>query len=159
MVIQAQELATASYGDSENVVSDLSSDVFMVAVVAVVLYLAGVSLRFFLPNVSDGSTGRSFLWAIPGEQALLRRHSIAPSYGTLHESNATPTYEDLLALQDAVGHVESGLDPDQINIFPTTNFSKGDNLEEAPMCPICLEHYGEDDILRILPCSERFHRE
>lgn len=122
------------------------------------LYVVGVSLRFFFPNVRDDESGRGYIWVLPGEEALLRRHPAGPAYGAVRTGNSAPTYEDLLALQDAIGDVESGLAPEQMNVLPTVTFSKEEHIEDAPSCPICLEYYQEGDILRVLPCSEQFHK-
>ncbi len=129
-------------GDSA---SDVGSDVLMVVVVAVVLYVVGVSLRVIFPTAADE-------W----EQALLRRRRHV-GYGA---ATGAPrdTYEDLLALQDTIGTVDSGLTPAQINVLPTVIFSQAESVEDAPSCPICLESFRDGDCLRVLPCAEKFHK-
>lgn len=129
-------------GDSA---SDLGSDVLMVIAVAVVLYVAGLSLRVIFPTAADE-------W----EQALLRRRTHV-GYGAAN-GTIRDTYEDLLALQDAIGIVDSGLTPSQIDVFPTVTFNLAENVEDEQSCAICLESFNDGDCLRVLPCSEKFHK-
>ena len=125
-------------GDSA---TDVSTDVLMVIVVAVVLYVAGVSLRIVFPSAT--------------EEWETRRRLAMEGYGSMN----VHTYEDLLRLQDEVGFVQRGLTPHQISVLPTETFDKASAVEEEASCAICLERYVEGDTLRILPCGERFHRE
>eukprot|EP00171_Calliarthron_tuberculosum_P021154 IDg21154t1 len=103
----------------DNEISDISSELIMIIVVAVLLYIVGVSLRFFFPIVGDYENGHGFMWMLPGEEAMLRRVPAGSAYGAMQSANAAPTYENLLALEDAIGDVESGLAPEQINVLPT----------------------------------------
>ncbi|XP_077994083.1 uncharacterized protein LOC144447841 isoform X2 [Glandiceps talaboti] len=83
-----------------------------------------------------------------------------------------PTYEELVNLEDRLGHVNRGASPGTIerHTFPH-KFQKrkrnastseddqegdGDN-EETDKCTICLSVFEEDDDVRRLPCMHLFH--
>lgn len=135
---------------------DVGADAVMVVIIAVVLYVAGMSLRVLFPGATAD-------W----DQALLRRGGV-PGYGTTTNGGGgrggliNDTYEELLALQDAIGMADNGLTQAQIDILPTTIYTQdenAENVEEAPICTVCLEPFGVGDTIRILPCGERFHKD
>jgi len=136
---------------------DVGADAIMVVIIAVVLYVAGMSLRVLFPGATAD-------W----DQALLRRGAV-PGYGTHRNSNINvnitgglihDTYEELLALQDAVGMADNGLTQQQIDILPTVTHTLEDlEVAEMDICTICLEEFEAGDNLRVLPCGEKFHRD
>ena len=85
--------------------------------------------------------------------------------GTFYDENMT--YEELLRLQESVGNVNSGLTTEQIENLPTHTWQDGESSlegsstksegEEKPTCSICLEPFKAGDIVRTLPCLDRFH--
>jgi hypothetical protein len=52
--------------------------------------------------------------------------------------------------------IYAGATDAEINAFPTVTLSL-DLDEKEPRCPICLEDYMANDVLRQLPCGHRFH--
>lgn len=69
------------------------------------------------------------------------------------ESAETETYEDLVALCDTMGNVETGIQ----DINAVTQIS---TINEQDRCSICLESYDVNDatlIRKITKCSHSFH--
>lgn len=64
-------------------------------------------------------------------------------------------YEMLLAL-DENNHPRFGASESQINSLPQSTI-QSDNVEEA--CAICLEAPSMGDVIRLLPCLHKFHKE
>ncbi|KAH7443205.1 hypothetical protein KP509_02G025700 [Ceratopteris richardii] len=66
------------------------------------------------------------------------------------------TYEELIALGEAVGTQSRGLKPNAIAALPNTTFSHEDRTAEE-LCVICRFDYEEGDKLLTLPCKHQYH--
>ncbi|XP_057546414.1 uncharacterized protein LOC130825285 [Amaranthus tricolor] len=74
------------------------------------------------------------------------------------------SYEDLLALQEHIGYVRSGLREETImKLLKRRNYEhvtrECDTLSDADICPICKEEYVEGEDIGVLQCSHEFHTE
>lgn len=74
------------------------------------------------------------------------------------------SYEQLLALQERLGHVPKGATQEQIAALPVSAFhapAGGHSAEqrdtEVQQCNVCLEDFSPGEMLRTLPCLHRFH--
>lgn len=70
------------------------------------------------------------------------------------------SYEQLLQLEDKVGHVNKGLTRGQIQLLPLIRFNKREKIyKDNCNCIICMEEFKENSELRKLPCDHLFHPE
>lgn len=108
---------------------------------AAILVLFCLFAFYFLLELS-----RAHGWA----RAPLSRTGYGALYGALAGADGEPTYEQLLALGEAVGEVRAGLRPRQIDVVlaPAAGGAGGG-------CPICLDEIGKGVALL---CACRFHR-
>ncbi|XP_040382363.1 RING-H2 finger protein ATL70-like [Oryza brachyantha] len=67
--------------------------------------------------------------------------------------------------QDGDGDVEAGIDEATLEAFPVVVYGEARKAREGgaaaaqTCCPVCLENYGDADVLRALPdCGHLFHR-
>ncbi|KAH7277105.1 hypothetical protein KP509_39G034600 [Ceratopteris richardii] len=65
------------------------------------------------------------------------------------------TYEELIALGEAVGTHSRGLKPNAIAALPYSTFSHESSTEDP--CVICRFDYEEGDALLTLPCKHQYH--
>jgi hypothetical protein len=93
-------------------------------------------------------------------------------YDAVRTADQDLSYEDLLALSEAVGRVRLGLTDEQISVLPTYTFRprtsdtfvEGDGVPETVtaidiICAICREELKNGDELLVLPCLCQFHKE
>jgi hypothetical protein len=66
------------------------------------------------------------------------------------------SYEELLALGDAAGHVSRGVSASVVARLPTRTFAEPAAAAPA-MCLICRQDYVVGDPVMDLPCSHHFH--
>lgn len=74
-------------------------------------------------------------------------------------------HDQILRLQEMIGHVPRGASAQQISELPTTKFQDVPESKENPIeenderkkCSICLEQFEEGDEIRTLPCFHIFH--
>jgi hypothetical protein len=77
------------------------------------------------------------------------------------------SYEQLLELQERIGHVKVGLTPQQISRLPLITLRTTSALSTqaaagacgSSRCVICCEDYAIGDALRLLPCRHGFHQQ
>ncbi|XP_075516917.1 putative E3 ubiquitin-protein ligase RHG1A isoform X1 [Primulina tabacum] len=72
------------------------------------------------------------------------------------------TYEELLALEERIGNVNTGLTEEVIiNHLKHKNYetSRAENPVETEPCSICREEYSEGDNLGTLDCGHDFHKD
>eukprot|EP00249_Psilotum_nudum_P019016 c27064_g1_i4 orf=984-1745(+) len=65
------------------------------------------------------------------------------------------SYEDLLALQEAVGCHSKGLSCEEIAKLPVTKYKRKNRKNE--LCVICHVEYTKGDVLINLPCKHLYH--
>ncbi|CAN4121574.1 unnamed protein product [Withania somnifera] len=68
-------------------------------------------------------------------------------------------YEELLALGERIGHVNTGLSDELISKCMTQSiYCSSDQIHEEGNCVICLEEYvNMDDVGTLKSCSHDFH--
>eukprot|EP00250_Pteridium_aquilinum_P002715 c12937_g1_i1 orf=166-1005(+) len=66
------------------------------------------------------------------------------------------SYEELVALGEAVGTQSKGLKPNVIAALPYSTFSHENTTAEDP-CVICRFEYEDGDVLSTLPCKHHYH--
>ncbi|KAI5057372.1 hypothetical protein GOP47_0027387 [Adiantum capillus-veneris] len=71
------------------------------------------------------------------------------------------SYEELVALGEAVGTHSRGLKPDAIAALPYSKYVQDDNscTSSEDLCVICRFEYEEGDSLSTLPCKHQYHSE
>ncbi|EFJ08445.1 hypothetical protein SELMODRAFT_19194, partial [Selaginella moellendorffii] len=73
------------------------------------------------------------------------------------------SYEELVALGDAVGVESRGLSSDAIAELPVTSYKRGhtggSTSSDSEQCVICRHDYEEDEMLLTLPCKHKYHSE
>uniref|UniRef100_A0A7N0UF30 RING-type E3 ubiquitin transferase n=1 Tax=Kalanchoe fedtschenkoi TaxID=63787 RepID=A0A7N0UF30_KALFE len=69
------------------------------------------------------------------------------------------TYEELLALEESIGSVTTGLSKQVVmqSLTRTTFFTFAERGIQKECCSICQEDYVEDDELGTLTCGHGFH--
>ena len=114
------------------------------------------------------------------QQSRQRHHQQSHAGGRFHLSE-TPSYEELLALEERMGSVKVGLSDSDISRLPVFAFthqhllrnssSSSSNINsnngnqnsgsgEEMSCPICLLEFDVGDTVMLLnPCMHRFHEE
>lgn len=68
------------------------------------------------------------------------------------------TYEQLLALGDAVGHVSRGAAQHVLDRIPRGRYARGRKGEDE-QCAVCREEFAEGDTLMLLPCKHFYHED
>ena len=66
------------------------------------------------------------------------------------------SYEQLLELEEGLGNVNKGLSKEKINKIPLKPFHKA-FFEDNSECIICMENFGENELVKQLPCGHIFH--
>ena len=75
----------------------------------------------------------------------------------MYTDDDTLPYEELLELAETLGSaVPKGMDPQQIARLATLIYEPSTSGEPI-QCSICLTNYQENDLLKLLPCTHRFH--
>jgi E3 ubiquitin-protein ligase BIG BROTHER-like protein len=71
------------------------------------------------------------------------------------------TYEELLALGDAAGHVSRGCSAALIAALPSSEYSAAAHAAAggAEQCAVCRLEYEVGDVTTTLPCKHYFHAE
>jgi len=70
------------------------------------------------------------------------------------------SYEELLALGDAAGHVNRGVSADVVKQLPRRQWMGGSATASATcLCLVCRQDYEVGDALLDLPCGHAFHEE
>ena len=67
------------------------------------------------------------------------------------------SYEELLALGDAAGHVSRGVSASVVARLPTRTFAEPAGAAAPAMCLICRQDYVAGDCVMDLPCAHNFH--
>lgn len=69
------------------------------------------------------------------------------------------SYEELLALEDRIGKVNTGLSEDQLSLCLTKTIYCSSSLEDQveSSCTICLEEYKDKDNIGMLKCLHTYH--
>ncbi|KAJ9435981.1 putative E3 ubiquitin-protein ligase HIP1 [Diplonema papillatum] len=65
------------------------------------------------------------------------------------------TYEELLELQESIGHVPLTITKRQLSSLPLVEFEPAEAAET--MCAICQMNMDPGDQRRVLPCDDKFH--
>ena len=68
------------------------------------------------------------------------------------------SYEQLIELEEGLGNVNKGLSKEKINKIPLKPFHKA-FFEDNNECIICMEKFGENELVKQLPCGHIFHGE
>lgn len=90
-------------------------------------------------------------------QPLIPHVGYAPFYDSI-AGDAEPSYEQLLAIEDAVGSARAGFGQEQIDVCLEVVPYEGDVVDGTESCAICLESLGEGGVVA-LPCRcSPFHR-
>ena len=64
------------------------------------------------------------------------------------------SYEQLLELQESIGHVKVGVPKDVLSTFPVWRAKASSGIE----CSVCFDAADGISVFRCLPCRHRFHR-
>lgn len=67
------------------------------------------------------------------------------------------TYEQLLELQEKVGHENRGFTHSEIDKIATVKYNKS-KMKNNDKCTVCLFEYKESEILRKLTCGHTYHK-
>jgi hypothetical protein len=142
-----------------------------------------VCCLFVLAMLSTAEVIRSMIASPAQRERLIARRfdqeSLPPAiqtltfrYDAVRTTDQELSYEDLLALSEAIGRVRLGLTDEQINVLPTYTFRPrtSDALVERNgeaetalaievICAICREELKNGDELLVLPCLCQFHKE
>ena len=74
----------------------------------------------------------------------------------LYPNPDSMSYEQLLQLEDNMGHVNKGLSKNQIDKLPIVKYDK-DKYSENYQCIICMEEFEKKEKVKLLPCGHIFH--
>eukprot|EP00922_Rhytidocystis_sp_ex-Travisia-forbesii_P056343 GHVS01083432.1.p1 GENE.GHVS01083432.1~~GHVS01083432.1.p1 ORF type:complete len:974 (+),score=68.15 GHVS01083432.1:144-3065(+) len=111
----------------------------------------------------SSSAPMSFIASIASEQAAPPRPSREPRESrrrSIRRSSSgrgevSMDYDNLLELQERVGHISRGLSLDQLERLPEEGFNGTTGVSRE--CLICRMEYEAEDRLRRLPCWHAFH--
>jgi len=81
-------------------------------------------------------------------------------YEDVHNPDALPdenmSYEQLLDLEEKIGKVNPGLNPEIVKNLPVINYQS--TTTEKQMCLVCREEYKTNDPVKILSCTHIYHK-
>ena len=66
------------------------------------------------------------------------------------------SYEQLLQLEENMGHVNKGLSKSQFEKLPNVKYDKN-KYSENYLCIICMEEFQKNEKVKLLPCGHIFH--
>eukprot|EP01105_Mastigella_eilhardi_P002359 TRINITY_DN1286_c0_g3_i1.p1 TRINITY_DN1286_c0_g3~~TRINITY_DN1286_c0_g3_i1.p1 ORF type:complete len:458 (-),score=142.33 TRINITY_DN1286_c0_g3_i1:83-1360(-) len=107
-----------------------------------------------------GLTPGAVLTLLPNESRGVVREYVTPPPRDFDADPSHPnvdqmSYEQLLQLTERLGSVHIGLTQKQITQLPTLEWHAAESTQ--PSCVVCLEEFGEAEVVRVLPCTHYFH--
>jgi hypothetical protein len=72
------------------------------------------------------------------------------------------SYEELLALQERIGHVKIGISADRLRAMPVITVRAAGGFlpsQAQSSCCICIENFVQGDRMRFAPCGHAFHQQ
>ncbi|KAF3433918.1 hypothetical protein FNV43_RR25021 [Rhamnella rubrinervis] len=93
-----------------------------------------------------------------GHSSFYGSRDVSDQYGDMRLDVDNMTYEELLALGERIGNVNTGVSEDMLSncLVEKTNSLTNYNQEEAS-CPICLEEYQRKDEVGKMNCGHDYH--
>uniref|UniRef100_A0ACD5VCB6 Uncharacterized protein n=1 Tax=Avena sativa TaxID=4498 RepID=A0ACD5VCB6_AVESA len=91
------------------------------------------------------------------------RQAVADPHRDLRLNIDEMSYEELLALEESIGSVNTGLAEEKISgcvkevVCCSSDEAEDEDDEEDGRCLVCLEGYKDNDLLGILKCGHDFH--